>query len=292
MIERMVSRFRRSYTRSGKRTIPPKGNQLRTRPFEVQDLLSVPENYRFGPPGFVGIGCPKAGTSWWYRMLLEHPSIISNRLKTKELCFLQHFTYYGFGSEAIETYTQAFAAPDGCICGEWSTGYLHYPLAIEHLAQAAPDTKLLAIVRNPVDRFLSEVNQQSSVRQRWLKVEGPYVVDRLIFLMAIHHNLLTSPFERLLKVWDRSQLLVLQYEQCTRDPASEIARTYCFLGLDDTYTPESLNRKVNVRPYTVPKLTPNERLVLADYFAEDVCAFANLFPEIDLSLWPDFERTR
>ena len=103
---------------------------------------------------------------------------------------------------------------------------------------------------------------------------------------------LHQPFGRLLSAFDRSQLLVLQYERCRQDPAPEIARTYRFLDLDDAYIPESLNRKINTRPYTVPELTPNERLILADYFAQDVLAVADLFPEIDLSLWPDFEGIR
>lgn len=140
--------------------------QWKRRPFEPRDLLPVPEGYEVRPPDFVGIASAKAGTSWWYRLLLEHPAIKPNRLATKELTYFRHFGHRGPGPAAIDTYRQAFAAPRCCICGEWSPMYLSYPLAINYLAQAAPDTKLLAIVRNPVDRVRSFLNHALSIPAR------------------------------------------------------------------------------------------------------------------------------
>ncbi len=264
--------------------------RLLARPFELGDLRPVTEGYRIGPPDFVGIGCAKAGTSWWYQLLLDHPQIVPNRLGRKELCYFYHFGYQGIGSPAIETYRQAFAAPEGCICGEWSTVYFGYPLAIHYLAQAAPDAKLLAIVRNPVDRVPSAMNQLRSRRVPWMGLKGrrAYIYTGSLFVGAIAHSLLYEPFRRLLKVFDRAQLLILQYEQCKEDPALQIARTYRFLGLDDSHVPANLARKVNVQPYIVPRPGPDERVLLADHFYDDVHAFAELFPEIDLTLWPDF----
>lgn len=267
-------------------------NELMKRPFETKDLLPVPEGWRVGPPDFVGIASGKAGTSWWYRLLIEHPSVKPNRLNRKELCYFYHFGYHGISPDAIEAYRQAFAAPSGSICGEWSPGYLNYPLAIDHLAKAVRDTKLLAIVRNPVDRVLSAQNMQLSKRAKFMNLKGDraYIYKTFsIFQEVTLHSLLYKSFQQLLKAFDRSQLLLLQYEKCKIDPRSEIAKTYRFLGLDDSYIPASLNRKVNVSSYVLPKFDPEERALLADYFSEDVKSFFKVFPEIELSLWPDFE---
>lgn len=267
---------------------------LMIRPFESRELLPVPKGSQIGPPDFVGIASGKAGTTWWWRLLQEHPSVAPNRLQQKELCYFYHFGYHGIDIHAIETYRQAFAAhPDG-ICGEWSPGYLHFPLAMEYLAKTVPGAKILAIVRNPVDRILSAYNQQLSGRARILSLKG----DRLkffetfsIFPSIIQQSVLFLPFQSLLKLFERSQVLLLQYEQCVQNPAVEIAKTYRFLGIDETFIPPSLQKRVNQKPYLLPKPKNDERGRLTEYFAEDVRRFGRLFPEIDLALWPDFART-
>jgi hypothetical protein len=266
-------------------------NPLMVRPLRREDLLPVPSGWKSKPPDFVGVASGKAGTTWWYELLLAHPSIKPNRLDKKELCYFYHFGYRGPDAREAATYREAFAAPEGCLCGEWSPGYLHYPLAVEHLAAVAPGIKLLAIVRNPVDRVVSALNQLMSVRMPFMNLPAEQAaVFRVfnIFPSVIANSLLHQPFRRLLNLFDRSQLLLLQYEQCRVDPAAEIAKTYAFLRVDSSFVPANLRNKVNVRPPLVPELTAEERRVLADYFVDDVHAFITLFPEVDLSLWPDF----
>lgn len=264
-----------------------------TRPFKEEDFKSVPGDWIVGGPHYVGIGTPKAGTSWWNRLLLEHPQVKGHRLDRKELTYFCHFGFRGMDKKAIETYKKAFAAPAGCICGEWSTLYLNFPFAIDHLALTVPDTKLLALVRNPVDRLLSSMNQMLSLRFKYLELEGDraYVLKQFsLFQEAVNYSLLYNPFKKLLDLFDRSQLLLLQYEKCRANPEAEIARTYRFLGIDETFSPLSLIKPVNKRPYLLPRLTPDERVVLKNYFSEDVAALGQLFPEIDLSLWQDFAK--
>lgn len=260
------------------------------RPFEMGDMTPVPEGWTAGPPGFVGVASGKAGTSWWYKLLLAHPSVKPNRLKRKELFYFYHFGYDGLNSQAVKTYREAFAVPPGCISGEWSPGYLNFPLAGDYLAGAVPETKILAIVRNPVDRVLSARNQKLSKQAGLLGLEDQgdrtYIYKTYsVFQVAIYNSFLYEPFKRLLKRFDRSRVLVLQYEKCKANPAEEIAKTYRFLGIDDEFVPPNLTREVNKKPYLVPPLTPGARARLTEFFHDDVTAFGNLFPEIDLSLW-------
>lgn len=267
-------------------------NEFLTRPFKLQELRPVPVNYDIGPPNFVGIATGKAGTSWWYQLLLEHPAVRPNRLRKKELDYFYHFGYNGINPKAIETYHQAFAAPVSCICGEWSPGYLTYPLAIDYLSQAAPNAKLLAIVRNPIDKLLSAMNMKLAGRAKYMGLRGDRAYIYKIFSLfpeVICNCRYYDAFRHLLNVYERTQLLLLQYEECAQDPATQIARTYRFLGLDESFIPTSLHRKVNKRPYIIPQLEAQEREILADYFSEEVFGLVELFPEINLSHWPDFK---
>ncbi len=264
------------------------------RPFVTGDMHPLPRGWKTGPPAFVGVASGKAGTSWWYTLLLAHPRVKPNRLREKELCYFYHYGYRGLDSEAISTYRQAFAAPEDSLCGEWSPGYLAFPLAVDYLAEAAPEAKILVIVRNPVDRFLSSLNQSLAVHTPFLGLRGDRaaVLRKFsLFPAAISHSRWYESSCRLLRLFDRKQLLVLQYEKCKNDPGIEIAKTYRFLGLDESFVPPNLPQRVNVRPYVVPRLRVEERVRLARYFADDVRAFAGLFPEIDLSLWPEFQES-
>jgi len=169
---------------------------------------------------------------------------------------------------------------------------LNFPFAVDYLAKTAPETKILAIVRNPVDRVLSAQNQQLSKRAKFMNLKGSraYIYKTFsIFESVIFNSFLYSPFKQLLRNFDRDQLLLLQYERCKMDPAAEIAKTYRFLGIDDAYIPKSLKREVNKSVYLIRKPQEYQRGLLADYYREDVNSFVNLFPGIDLSLWPDFE---
>lgn len=56
------------------------------------DAPEVPEGWEIGPPDFVGVGCQRAGTTWWFRMLSEHPRVEPPLPPgKKELHYLERF---------------------------------------------------------------------------------------------------------------------------------------------------------------------------------------------------------
>lgn len=263
------------------------------RPFGLDDLSSVPLSWRPSGPDFVGIAAPKAGTTWWYKLLLMHPRVKPNRLGAKELCYFHHFGYHELREREVETYRQAFATPDGEICGEWSPGYLWYPFVLDHLRAAAPHTKLLAMVRNPIDRAISHLNQLLMVRAAAIGLRGPEENVFKVFSLfpeALLQSRYADPFRRLRCLVPRSDLLVLQYEKCKLAAAPELARTYRFLGIDDSFVPQGLLAAVNKTRYGLPQPTEKERLRMADYFSPDVVELKTALPDIDLSLWPEFDQ--
>ena len=263
------------------------------RPFNVDDLKPVEPDWHIGPPDFVGVGSGSAGSSWWYHVLLSHPQVCPNRLGMKELYYFFHFSYSVPKAEDLDIYTQAFAAPEGHICGEWSPGYLRHPLAIRHLASAAPDAKLLLILRNPIDRFVSTWNRLLNSHAKYLALHGRrrYINNQYaLFPLAMSNCEMAVSIRRMFDFYPSDQVLILQYEQCKRAPKEEYARTCRFLGIDDSFTPEGLTRSVNAKPHRISSLTDEERRQLADHFKHDVLECARLVPDLDLSLWPDFAR--
>lgn len=260
------------------------------KPFSVSDLKPVPPDWKIGGPDFLGIGILKAGTSWWYSLLLDHPQIVNNRLDQKELKYFIHFGYKGLKEIDIKTYQQAFAAPPGKICGEWSPIYLSHPLCIKYIAEAAPKAKILVILRNPVDRVISFLNEAAYGTSSYrFTSEQQYVFKCFnTYPRAMISGLYSIGLKRLLRFFGREQILIQQYEMCRKDPLKEITRTYRFLGVDEKFKPQNINSKINKKDYIVPELIPEERLRLVEYFAEEVHNIIEMFPEIELSLWEDF----
>ncbi len=268
---------------------------LMLRPPGPADLYDLPAGWRVTGPAFIGVGAPKCGTSWWYKLLVDHPQVVINRCKftrSKELQYFPHFQSRPLSETQIDLYRQFFAAPPGAICGELSTQYLGYPACLEHLGQAQPNAKILVMVRNPIDRMLSHLNHTLTHRARWFprfdRNRFQLIKQWPLYCEVALHSLYAVGLRRLFRYFDHSQVLVLQYERCRQNPAVELARTYRFLGLNDHYLPSGLEHEVNVLPYLIPYYTPEERAHLAAYFSDDIRQTVELCPEIDLTLWADF----
>ncbi|MEM9006735.1 MAG: sulfotransferase domain-containing protein [Cyanobacteria bacterium P01_F01_bin.86] len=277
------------YLKGARKKGEPGLNPFVLRPFTRDVLKDIPDEWSARGPDFVGFGCGKAGTSWWYSLIRRHPQVVQNRAQHKELTYFQHFYYSGLSEEDILTYRMAFAAPEGSICGEWSPGYINNPFCADYLRKAAPDTKILILVRNPIDRGFSGINQRLQTYGKYYEFNPQQQhVYEIIDMQRLIWDSCIKGMKQILKYFDRSKILVLQYEKCKIDVNRELAKTYSFLGIDDQYKPEGIDRPVNSRVNSTRSLTSHERQRLADYFADDVYEMIKIFPEIDISLWPDF----
>ncbi len=234
-----------------------------------------------GPPDFVGIGVQKAGTSWWYELIAAHPGVSARPHIHKERHFLSRFGTESFGPPEIEAYHGWFPRRPGTLAGEWTPDYVDFPWVPPLLAMAAPQARLLLMVRDPVERF------RSGLAHQWrhqASVTGATVADAVA--RGFYHRAL-APWSEYI---DDGRLMVLQYERCTEDPAGQLARSYRFLGLPDDFVPPNLHRPVGATTDGKVHLADDARRRLVDAYTPDVEALAAQFPELDLALWPNFAR--
>ncbi|MGH9080970.1 MAG: hypothetical protein ACRDYE_13030, partial [Acidimicrobiales bacterium] len=73
----------------------------------------------------------------------------------------------------------------------------------------------------------------------------------------------------------------------SRWPAEQLAATYRFLGLDDSFRPPDLAAAVNETKAKRTVKAGFERL-LTELYEPDVAALVTRHPQIDLTLWPHF----
>jgi Sulfotransferase family len=241
-----------------------------------------PPGWRPGPPDFVGIGAQRAGTTRWFRLLGSHPEVASSPL-AKELHFFDRFYEGGFEDADVGRYHEYFPRADGLKTGEWTPLYGNAPWVPKMLARAAPDARLLMLVRDPVERLVSGLQHNARVAR-----EQGLPMSRLAPVEAFSRGLYHAQAMSFLGCFDRSRFLLLQYERCLREPLAELRRTLEFVGVSDVdFAPPDLDANPNPQ-HSKPSLDADTCDSYARAYREDVLALAAEFPELDLALWPNF----
>src|SRR5205085_12321641 len=132
---------------------------LTIRCFSAQTFRGLTSQVRL-LPDFLIIGGQRCGTSSLYYYLTEHPGIIS--ASTKET----HFFDESF-SKGIERYRAQFPSSfqkmyvrnvlkRDFLTGEGTPYYILYPHAPRRTFEIVPQVKLIALLRNPVERAHSQ----------------------------------------------------------------------------------------------------------------------------------------
>jgi hypothetical protein len=105
-------------------------------------------------PDFLIIGAQKAGTTSLHVSLRKHPDVWLPRMKEV------HFFDWAY-TNGIDWYLEHFEdAGDETVVGETSPFYLFHPAVPERVAAVLPDAKLIAVLRDPVDRAVSHYQYQ------------------------------------------------------------------------------------------------------------------------------------
>lgn len=241
--------------------------------------------WRSGPPDFVGVGAQRCGTTWWWRLLCHHPLI--RPAPAKELHYFDPFFRKRFDDEDVEAYHDLFRRPDGALSGEWTPRYMHDFWTPALLARAAPEARLLVLLRDPMARYLSGIrHEMGRLRRQVWRPRYREHVRAMIAADALSRSLYAAQLERLFRHFDRSRILILQYERCVSDPLAELRRTYEFIGLEmpEDLAPGFSQRLGRSHP---PVATGDEAIAVAGAeIQRDAARLARLAPELDLGLWP------
>ena len=101
-------------------------------------------------PDLLVLGTQKGGTSSLRRLLLDHPQLFM--AATKEV----HFFSKNW-DRSIDWYARHFSnAPEGVYCGESTPFYLFHQEAPQRIHNLIPQVKLIVLLRDPVERALSQ----------------------------------------------------------------------------------------------------------------------------------------
>ena len=138
----------------------------------------------------------KCGTSWWFSLILAHPDVhgpVKKELLFFNRNFFRQFRDRDCSDAELEAYHQWFPRPAGSTTGEWTPSYLFSYRLPPILQRAAPKAKLLVLLRDPVERYRSDISRRMprrrlrNVRYRGL-ARGFYAAELAPWEEAYHRR--------------------------------------------------------------------------------------------------------
>jgi hypothetical protein len=195
-------------------------------------------------PDFVIVGAQRSGSTSLYRYLEDHPEVFM--AKVKEL----HFFDWRF-DRGLDWYRQQFAdASPTQRAGEATPRYMASAQAIERLGTTLPEARLLAILRDPVQRAYSHYWMERARGRDERSFEAAVAAeeerdDPEILPAYLGQGRYIGQLERICRWLPRHQLHVVIFEDLCARPGATFAEICRFLQLDDAYRPAGLGRPVN-----------------------------------------------
>ena len=198
-------------------------------------------------PNFLIIGAQRSGTTSLFQVFRRHPQIYMPDVK--EVNFFFHDNHYRRGVEYYQSYF-ADAPAEAVMVGEASPGYICKPGVAGRIHELLPSVKLVAVLRNPVDRAYSQYWDNRRFLAEPLSFEQAMDValtpeyrhgERGYFSRGAY----IDQIESYLELFRREQLLVLIFEELKQDPEAVFGRCFDFLGVDPSFRCPEMTRASN-----------------------------------------------
>jgi hypothetical protein len=208
-------------------------------------------------PNFLIIGAMKSGTTALYYYLEQHPEIYMSPVKEPNFFSSQEQENAADAVTNIGTYQHLFRGGSGKkALGEASHSYLYEPRAAAEIKRYVPEAKLIAILRNPIDRayshFLHMVRSGTEPLDDFaqaLREEEVRIHKERTFQDYIGRGLYYNQLKRYFRTFPQEQVRVYLYEDLSGAPISTVQDAFRFLKVDDSFVPDvSLRRNVSGQP--------------------------------------------
>ena len=237
-------------------------------------------------PGFIVIGAQRCGTSSVYHYLIQHPCVLRASVKEIhyfDIDFCKGTAWYRTHFPSVRRkYLTKLSCRRNVVTGEATPYYIFHPWAPERAWKTVPRSKLIVMLRNPVDRAYSHYHLEVKLGNETLSFEdaiereeerlngekNKILRDKSYYSFNYQHYSYISrgAYVDQLKAWSEffpnEQMLIIKSEDFYSDPPGTMKYIFDFLGLP--------NRQLrSYRKYyaiNYPNMDANTRKRLISYF--------------------------
>jgi Sulfotransferase family len=222
-------------------------------------------------PDFLVAGAPKAGTTALHVALARHPQLYLSRVKEPKFFLTDGRPRAQGGPGDAKTlreqvwqrdkYEALFAgAPPGSLLGESTSLYLQDPDALQRIRTAIPDVRIIALLRDPIDRAHSN---WAHLWSAGLEPEHDFVKACLLeqrrtaagwaaFWRYLSLGKYGEQLDQLWSLFPREQTLVLRYRELRESPAETLDLITGFLGVQTGVVTETTAENVTTHASRSP----------------------------------------
>jgi len=195
---------------------------------------------------FFLIGTPKSGTTSLYHYLEQHPEVFVPKVKEPHFFSTPEVTNTYYKTEFItkkEMYESMYkGASNEKIIADFSSSYLYHSKASKRIFEYNPQAKIVAVLRNPIERALS--HYLMDVSQGYISTP----IDRILensneFEPYYQQYVSLGEYEKQLKpyleIFPKHQVKIMLSDHFFENPQNFLAELFTFLEVDINFKPET-----------------------------------------------------
>lgn len=235
-------------------------------------------------PDFLIIGAQKGGTTFLHELLKQHRCFAP--ANTKEVHYFDTRCF----RKGLGWYRRQFPPPEmtnngKMLTGEASPFYMFHPLVPRRVAAALPNVRLVAMVRDPVNRAFSDYQHRlrqefehlsfeeaidteeerlRGEREKVLADDG-YISSNLRRYSYLSRGIYVDQLKEWHRYFDPEQLLILRSEDFFEDPGGLTKQVQRFVGLPERELDVEAITGRNTGGYD-EEISPETRHRLREYF--------------------------
>jgi len=186
-------------------------------------------------PNFLYIGIARAGSTWLFEMLRQHPEVFVP--PAKDVYFFDRYFEKG-----LTWYFSNFKhADEAKAIGELSHDYYFSERALKRIHETLPEVRLILCLREPVGRLVSGfVYNRTTALRSGVSLADYARQEEIATQFEYYHHL-----KRYIDCFGRDRVLVVFFEDMVEEPEEFIRTVYRFLDVDDSFVPPNLHERIN-----------------------------------------------
>lgn len=234
---------------------------------KILSNLDIQNQSKMALVNFLGIGVQKSGTTWLDKCLREHPDIYLP--PQKEVHFFDRFK----NLDLVSSYESVFNFQNEKIIGEITPSYILRPHCAKLIHEYNPNIKLIVILRDPTDRAISQYKMEMS-RGSIDTNSGLWDAFNRDLCSIKERGLYQSQLERYYKIFNPSQILVLDYNDISSNPKKLLQKIFKFLKVDINFIPTNINSRIQPVKVENIYIDPKDITKIKKYY--DISNYTNI----------------
>ena len=180
-------------------------------------------------PDFIVVGAMRAGTTTLYELLRACGQVALPAMK--ETDYFMTPEHFGRGPEWLRKRYSRTDLPVGDISPNYFKRDL-FPGVARRIYETNPDAKIIIMVRDPIQRAMSQYKHMLAMRARTDAVFDPASHDGKHIIDVSRYAYQLEPY---LEYWSMDDILIVDFDHLVEQPIEVLDETLKFIGLKPDY---------------------------------------------------------